>query len=31
MAEQANQMELAAKNRALLDLYLSGQPARDTP
>ena len=31
LAEQANQMELAAKNRALLELYRSGQPARDTP
>jgi tetratricopeptide (TPR) repeat protein len=31
LAEQANQMELAARNRTLLQLYRSGQPARDTP
>jgi hypothetical protein len=31
LAEQANQMELAARNRALLELYRSGQPVRDTP
>jgi len=31
LAEQANQMELAARNRALLELYRTGQPARDTP
>jgi hypothetical protein len=31
LAEQANQMELAAKNRTLLELYRSGQPGRDTP
>jgi protein O-mannosyl-transferase len=30
LAEQANEMELAAKNRTLLELYRSGQPARDT-
>ena len=31
LAEQSNQMELAAKNRTLLELYRSGQPGRDTP
>jgi Flp pilus assembly protein TadD len=31
LAEQSNQMELAARNRALLELYRSGQPARDNP
>jgi tetratricopeptide (TPR) repeat protein len=31
LAEQANQMKLAAKNRTLLELYRSGQPGRDTP
>ena len=31
LAEQTNQMELAAKNRVLLELYRSGQPGRDTP
>jgi Flp pilus assembly protein TadD len=31
LAEQANQMELAARNGALLELYRAGQPARDTP
>jgi Tfp pilus assembly protein PilF len=31
LAEQANQPDVAARNRALLELYRSGQPARDTP
>jgi tetratricopeptide (TPR) repeat protein len=31
LADQANQIELAARNRTLLELYRSGQPARDTP
>ena len=31
LAEQANQTELAARNRTLLERYRSGQPARDTP
>ena len=31
LAEQTKQMEVAVKNRALLELYRSGQPARDTP
>lgn len=31
LAEHANQMELADRNRALLELYRSGQPARDVP
>jgi protein O-mannosyl-transferase len=31
LAEQANQMEVAARNRTLLELYRSGQPGRDTP
>ena len=31
LAEQTNQMELAAKNRVLLELYRSVQPGRDTP
>jgi protein O-mannosyl-transferase len=31
LAEQANQLDLAARNRALLELYRSGQPARDNP
>ena len=30
LTEQTHQMELAARNRALLELYRSGQPARDT-
>ena len=30
LAEQANQLDVAARNRALLELYRSGQPARDT-
>ena len=31
LAKQANQMEVAAKNRSLLELYRSGQPVRDIP
>jgi protein O-mannosyl-transferase len=31
LAEQSNQADLAARNRALLELYRAGQPARDTP
>ena len=31
LAKQSNQMEVAARNRSLLELYRSGQPARDTP
>jgi hypothetical protein len=31
LAKEANQMEVAAKNRSLLELYRSGQPVRDTP
>jgi protein O-mannosyl-transferase len=30
-AEQSNEPALAARNRELLELYRSGQPARDTP
>ena len=31
LAKQSNQMEVAAKNRSLRELYRSGQPFRDTP
>jgi tetratricopeptide (TPR) repeat protein len=31
LAKEANQMEVAAKNRSLLELYRSGQPVRDIP
>ena len=31
LAEQANQPELAARNRKLLELYRAGKPARETP
>ena len=30
LAEEANQPDVAARNRALLELYRAGQPARDT-
>jgi protein O-mannosyl-transferase len=31
LAAESNQLELAARNRELLELYHSGQPVRDTP
>jgi hypothetical protein len=31
LAEQANQPELAARNRKLLALYRAGKPAREAP
>ena len=31
LAEQLKQVDLAARNDALLEIYRSGQPARDNP